>query len=91
MCGYAYLHYIYYLGQSYLLTHIKVLIRPISPFGQYSNRSPIPQVPLLVSYLPSTHTWQYAHPKSIDIDVGWPTSLTGGERPGGSEFACGGT
>jgi hypothetical protein len=27
--------------------------------------------------------------KSIDIDVGWPTSLIGGERPGGSEFGSG--
>ena len=30
-------------------------------------------------------------PKSIDIDIGWPTSLVGGERPGGSEFGCGWT
>jgi len=30
----------------------------------------------------------YAH---INIDVVWPTSLAGGERPGGTEFACGGT
>jgi len=29
--------------------------------------------------------------KSIDIEIGWPTSLTGGERPGGNEFGSGGT
>ena len=32
--------------------------------------------------------WGHAHPKSIDINVGWTTSLIGGERPGGSKFAC---
>ena len=30
-------------------------------------------------------------PESIDIDMRWPTSLTGGERPGGNEFGCGET
>jgi hypothetical protein len=30
----------------------------------------------------------HARPKSIEIDMGWPTSLTGGERPGGDEFGC---
>ena len=33
----------------------------------------------------------YARPKSVDIEIGWPTSLTGGERPGGNEFGSGGT
>ena len=30
----------------------------------------------------------YSLPNSIDIDIGWPTSLTRGERPGGDEFGC---
>jgi len=30
----------------------------------------------------------YGRPKSIDIDMGWPTSLAGGERPGGEESGC---
>ena len=29
--------------------------------------------------------------KPTEIDVGWPTSLVGGERPGGSKFGCVGT
>jgi hypothetical protein len=33
-------------------------------------------------YLPPTHEI------SINIDVGWPTSLTGGERQCGNEFGC---
>ena len=26
--------------------------------------------------------------KSININIRWPTSLTGGERTGGNEFGC---
>ena len=33
-------------------------------------------------------TWGHAHPKSININVGWLTSLIGGERPGGNKFVC---
>ena len=33
----------------------------------------------------------YAHAKSIDVDIEWPTSLIGGERPGSNEFWCQGT
>jgi len=50
--------------------------------------SPIPWVSPCVSYLLPTHK---PVPRSNDIDIGWPTSLVGGERPGGSEFGCVGT
>jgi len=43
--------------------------------------------PMMFSTCQNPHTL----PKSIDIDTGWPTSLVGGERPGGSEFGCGWT
>ena len=44
--------------------------------------SPIPWVSPDVFY-PDTL------PKSINIDMGWPTSLIGGDRPGGSKLRCG--
>jgi len=33
----------------------------------------------------------YTRAKSIDIEIEWPTSLAGGERPGGNESGCRGT
>jgi len=52
--------------------------------------SPIPWASPYICYLLPTHE---PIPRFIDIDiqVGWPTSLVGGERPGGSEFGCVGT
>ena len=44
--------------------------------------------PLLFPTYPQTHTQPHAR---VDINVVWPTSLAGGERPGSTEFACGGT
>jgi len=55
--------------------------------------SPIPWwSPLLVPTCPQPKQGgtRARHLKSIDIDVEWPTSLIGGERPGGSAFAGGG-
>jgi len=46
--------------------------------------------PLLFATFPKTRTQPHAHPKSVDIGVVWPTSLVGGERPGGNDFALGG-
>jgi len=51
--------------------------------------SPKPWVSPVISYLPQTHMQPHAHPKSIGIGVMWPTSLVGGERPGGNEFVLG--
>jgi len=40
-----------------------------------------------VLFLPLAKTTLFnAHPKSFDIDTEWPTSLIGGEEPGGSDF-----
>ena len=41
---------------------------------------------LLWCLLPNQNS--HALPKSINIDIGWPTSLVGGERPGSSEMAA---
>jgi len=50
-------------------------------------RWPFPDawVSLCISYLRPTYN---PVPRSIEIDIEWPTSLIGGERPGGSEFEC---
>ena len=44
--------------------------------------SPIPWVSPCVSYQLPTHK-PVLRSIDIDIDIGWPTSLVGGERPGG--------
>jgi hypothetical protein len=50
--------------------------------------SSIPWISPRVSYLlPNPQ----ARPKIIDIDIAWPTSLVGGERPGGNKFGYVGT
>jgi hypothetical protein len=45
--------------------------------------------PLVSSLPPTCMPAQIA--KSIVVEIEWPTSLTGGERPGDNGFECGGT
>ena len=75
---------IYYVDRMKLLKVGKPIMAPSSRTSRVSHTMGLP-----LCFLPARNT--QAVPRSIDIDIGWPTSLVGGERPGGSEFGCVGT